>query len=472
MVDRGTVRTVAVAGVLFAGAWLLYRGGGAPEKPRVIVFLPDAGSPQTGDARPAGAGDADADEQGRQAFGEEMERAAKAADPARTVQLVADRFSLEWEKGELRGEYRLDRSYREYAKLPDAERAAFVRKRAAGIAGPQLPATFAEAEAKLVPIVRERISYEVARIMASPKPHVALRPEPPHVALTDDLWGVLAYETEDQFLRIEAEVLGGWNVSFDKVWPEAVERLEQRSQAGTTYVVDGVRELRFKDGNDSARVLFPSLLAKQPLPGGAVAAMPKEDMLLVAGAEDGEALQALGKRLLGEWDRGAQNARLVRVGEGKATPFAPTGPKPLEAMFTDLRRSTEQRDEGLQREALKKRLGEGEDAPFVTTVMRAKNPTTDVELTVVVHTEGVDSLIARADYVWFKRVDVEKRTATTLGCGAWDAVYPLMKGRWKETPLHPARWLATSLPTAKELKGLRCDHPALRDPPGTTRTVP
>jgi hypothetical protein len=363
---------------------------------------------------------------------------------------------------------RRPRAYREYATLPEIDRAAFVRKRAASIGVSPVSAALSDAEAKLVPVVRERISYEVARIMASPKPHVALQPEPPHIALTDDLWGVLAYETDDQFVRIDASVLKAWNASFEKLWPQALARLEQRSRAGSTHVVDGVRELRFGDGNDSARALLTPLLDKQGLAGGAVVAMPKEDVLLAAGADDGPALSALANRLAAEWDLGNQNARVVRVGGGVTAPFAVDASSPLRATLADLRTSTEQREERLQREALRRRLGSGEDAPFVASLFRVKQKDTNAEFSYVVHSEVVTSLLPRADYVVFRRVDVAKNTATTLGCAAWATAYPLMKDRWKETPLHPSRWLATALPNAKELKEITCDQPALRGDAATT----
>lgn len=270
----------------------------------------DGGGAHVAEVAEGDGGGVDAD---ARAFADEMTRAAKASAPDLVVHFDDDHFTLEWDRGALHGEYRLGRSYEEYRKLAAADRAAYVQKRAAAITGPSLPGTFADAEAKLVPVVRERISYEVARIMASPKPWSALRPESPHVAVTEDLWGVLAFETDDSFVRIESETLAKWNVDFDKVWPDALKRLEERSQQGATFMVGGVRELRFKDGNDSARVLLPSLIAKQPLAGGAVVAIPRDDLLLVAGANDEPALRALTERLRAEWDRGAQNARVLRV---------------------------------------------------------------------------------------------------------------------------------------------------------------
>ena len=146
----------------------------------------------------------------RIAFGEAMAAAAKRLSPAMTVRFAADRFTVDWETGDLRGEYFLERSYREYAKLPAADRATYIDKRAASVGAPLVPATFAEAEAHVVPLVRERISYEMARIIAAADPLKALPPEPPHRELTGELWGVLGYETPEQFVRLDAPTLSRW----------------------------------------------------------------------------------------------------------------------------------------------------------------------------------------------------------------------------------------------------------------------
>lgn len=418
---------------------------------------------------------ADATEAGlaidRAAFAEEMADAVREATPDTTVQVDDERFVLEWEKGDDRGEMHLERTYRAYAKLPVAEREAFVRARASKVAGPRLPETFAEAEPKLVPVVRERIDYELARIMTSRAPMNDLGPEPPHVALTDELWGVLAYETDDQFVRLDAAALQRWNVKFDDVWPKALARLTERSTTFTKDDTEGLRVLRFGDDNDSARVLVPGVFAQLGLAGDAVVGMPKEDVLLVAPIENDAAVSALMDRLVEEWDRGAPTLRIVRVGRGKTVPFLLGTSHPLHAKLADLVASADQRDEELQREALKDKLGEGEEAPYVATRKRVRNDQTHEELSFVVHTEDTPTLLPQAEYVVFRRVDLTKKTATTLACGPWDKVYAMMKGRWKETPLRPARWMATDLPTADELRKLGCEHPVLRLDMGIARPV-
>lgn len=476
---KGTVAVAAAAAVVVVTAAILVGRTMMPSD-RTSAKPPDPSASASSSSAPEGEGapeEALADDEGggdspeRDKFGEEMARAAKQAHPTMTVRFDDDRFTLEWEEADLRGEYFLDRSYREWAKLRESDRAAYVRKRAGAITGPVIPSTLAEAEPKLVPVVRERISHEIGRILASPKPLAELLPEPPHVALTDHLWGVLAYETEDQFARIDSKMLAKWNTTFEQLWPAALQRLAQRSTRSSTRTKNGVRELRFGDGNESARLLVPSVFAKLNLGGEPVLAMPKEDLLLVTSTTDTEGLRALAARLVDEWDRGSPNMRVVRLTNGNIEPFVPEPTHAAFAALDDLRKVADQRDSKLQGEALKKRLGETDDVPFVATLLRTKNPTTGDELAFVVHTEHTPSLLPRADYVVFRRVNLENRTATTLACGAWDRVHLLMKDRWKALPLYPPRWLATDVPSAKELAQLGCDHPVLRLDLGVARPV-
>ena len=173
------------------------------------------------------------------------------------------------------------------------------------------------------------------------------------------------------------------------------------------------------------------------------------------------------KRVRTEPDQGAE----LRATSAGITPFVPPPNSPTRARFEDLRRSADQRDERLQREQLRRRLDDKESAPFVASVIRTKDPESGEELAFVVHTEETPSLLPRADWVIFRRVDLTKRTATTLACGPWDKVAAMMKGRWKETPFRPARWLATEHPTKKELATLGCEQPVLAHDLNVARSV-
>jgi hypothetical protein len=397
----------------------------------------------------------------RDTFAAEMALAANAAVPGLSARYVDDGFLLEWQKGDSHGEYFLEGPYREYAKLPSASRAEYLRRRARTVPGPELPASLAEARPRIVAVVRERIGVEVARIYAAPDPLVSLPPAPPHVAVTDELWGLLAYETEDQFVRLDAAALGRWGVSFADLWPEAVTKLAARAPTSTRES-GGLHELRFDDENESARLLVPATFASLPLQGDPVVASPRQDLLIVAGADDEEGLHALFERLRTEWDDGAQSLRVVRLQGGHVVPFDLEPSHPLHAELRDLQDTADQRDARLEGEALAARLDDAGDAPFVASVKRFSNVDGDEEVSFVVQTEGVPTLLPRADFVVFRGVDVEKKTATTLACAPWAKAIATMRERWKVLPLSPQRWLATDLPTKQELQRLGCPHPALR----------
>ena len=69
----------------------------------------------------------------------------------------------------------------------------------------ELPSTYAEAEPKLVPIVRNRVGQENARVVMAKDLPSDLPPVAPHKDLGGDLWGEVALETPDQYIRVPVD---------------------------------------------------------------------------------------------------------------------------------------------------------------------------------------------------------------------------------------------------------------------------
>lgn len=314
-----------------------------------------------------------------------------------------------------------------------------------------IPARWADAQPHVVPIVRARLGQEIARLVVEKKPLAELGPLPPHHDLGGGFWGELAYETKKQFIRIPAQQWARWNVSFESAWTDAVKALASRSE---TPLGRGGRALKigqFGDDNDTARVLVPAVF--EPLgTSSLVVAMPRASVLLVADPKDDTALDELAERVLTEHASGDADLHVFTWSAGKLSPFALPPSHRLAAKFLDLERTAYQAEVKAQTEALKTRLGDGEEAPYVASLFRVKNPTTNDEFTYVVHTEGVTTLLPRAEVVCFIRVDDATNRGTPQACASWDKVYARMKDRWTETPIHPARWLVKEFPTGEELR--------------------
>jgi hypothetical protein len=454
---------LAVVGGLAAfvagGFWLLQRGG-AP-KP---VDLDGAASHALG-------GDADDDEEegaetDPSSFARAMLRAAR--DAGLEAEIDDERYVLTWKKGELVGELELSPALEAYEKLAPNERPAFLRARASHIVPPPLPPTYAEAEARLVPILRDRVSFEVARIAAAVDPATSLPPEPPHVAIGEAVWGALALETDEQFVRVDAVGFGRWSVPFEKAWQAALARLKARSVNGVTHIVgsDGVLGVTFGDDNASARALVYPALAPfvNPGKGDFAVATPRADVLLAVPATDADAIDALADQLVA--DEGASGLRLLRVGIGGPKPLVLPASHPAHDRVVALDEAADAHDEEITREAIQSRYGDREGTPYVARPMHVANPTTNDEFSAVVLTEGQPTLLTRAEWVVFQRVDLAKKTSTTLACAPWAAALRLMTSRWKETALWPRRWLAADFPTPVELAALGCAHPALKQAVG------
>jgi hypothetical protein len=322
----------------------------------------------------------------------------------------------------------------------------------------------------LVPLVRARVLFENRRIEASPDPLHALVPAPPHVELTPALWASLAYRTKDGLEPLGEGELANLAGPFASVWPAVLARFARDvrdAQDAPVLGASGVFELSPADGNAAARLLVPSTFAGLPFAGDAVVALPHESRLLVADAASDASLDALANRLKQLWDEAPCDVRAFRVARhGDAgvavTPFA----------WRDLESSADQYDATRQKEVLERKLGTGDDAPFLASVKRMRNPQTEEEVSFVVQTEEVRTLLAPAGWVDFRKVDLTRHTATTVGCATWESARTLLGARWRETPLWPPRYETLGFPTTEELAKMGCPQTALAYDLGVARTLP
>ena len=337
---------------------------------------------------------------------------------------------------------------------------------------PAAPTAALSLDEHLVPIVRARVLFENRRIETSPDPLHALEAAPPHLEITPALWAALAYRTKEGLEPLGADELAKLAGPFASVWPAVLARFARDvadardgkdGKDAPRLGENGVYELSPADGNAAARLLVPSTFSALPFVGDAVVALPHESRLLVADAANDASLEALATRLKELWDEEPCDTRVFRVARpgGAVSPFA----------LRDLESSADQYDSARQRDVLQRKLGTADDAPFVASRKRLRNPQTEDEVAFVVQTEGVLTLLPAAGWVDFRAVDLTRHTATTLGCATWESAQALLGARWRQTPLWPARFETTGFPTKSELATMGCTQPALAPDLGVARSV-
>lgn len=103
----------------------------------------------------------------------------------------------------------------------------------------------------------------------------------------------LGLDTEHSIARVTADDLKGWGVDFDEALEIAINNLRQISAKPLwRNMQNGVYVAYWDDSYDSSRLLLPDSILELSVQGDPIALVPSRQMLIVAGADDAEAVQA------------------------------------------------------------------------------------------------------------------------------------------------------------------------------------
>jgi hypothetical protein len=153
--------------------------------------------------------------------------------------------------------------------------------------------SFKEAEALLVPTIRARslVQAMLSEPLDDPKADLedAWRP------LCDHLSIHIAIDRPHSLAFVGASTLKDWGCSFDQVFEIAMTNLRNKEPPIFERHEDGFYLSTCKDFNDIARLLIPEQFPSIELLGVPVAVAASRDCLMVAGAEDPVALEAMAR---------------------------------------------------------------------------------------------------------------------------------------------------------------------------------
>ena len=158
---------------------------------------------------------------------------------------------------------------------------------------PVAPITLQEALPRLLPKVRPRFLHEALPLLAG-------QPGPEFQPLAGIFAVSLVVDLPDRELDVGRAELERWDAGFEPLLQRARANLAGRS--GTDdfeAMAPGCYRSTWRDNLDGSRVLLPGLLRQLPLRGDPVVLLPNRDTLLVAGAEDPEAMERALEGVLG-----------------------------------------------------------------------------------------------------------------------------------------------------------------------------
>ncbi len=310
----------------------------------------------------------------------------------------------------------------------------------------EFPEAYAEAEPKLVPIVRNRVGQENARMIMATDPLADLPAAVPHKDLGGGLWGEVALETPDRFIRVPANEWKKWNVDFDTAFAKAVTTMDKKTRARLQMSKQGFYTGLSNNENATALLLLP-IFDGLGLEGAPVFATPRPNVLLIADSSSSDALEELKTRLDAACEADENDNCDLRVRtKNQAGSFVPYAA----GTFATVAHHADAAEASGQKNFLEQKLGKGDDAPFIASVSVVRKG--DDEFSYAVHTQGVRTLLPRAEYIAFMHFDERTQKTTPVAMGAFARVEAIMGSRWRKTQLFPERWLVSEFPSDEELK--------------------
>lgn len=285
-------------------------------------------------------------------------------------------------------------------------------------------------------------------------------------ALTDRIFGTeapcapaVSHVGSDLGVALVADVQGaadavtGAQLRASGLEPEAalalaLDNLRPRSASAFAPLKPGVFVSSWRDGQDASRLLFPDLIAALPVKGDPIAMVPTRNTLLVAGADDRNALLALADvaaETLSTTDQ-PLSARPLRLRDGQWTDFALEAEE--QAPFLDLMRGQWTREYAEQKQLLEQLHAQSGDDILVASYAPMQNRHTGKPFCMTFWVDGFVNLLPRADAVVLKN-------AAEVVVVPWRAAMAVIAHRLAATDHYPIRYRAEAFPSAVELEQLR-----------------
>jgi hypothetical protein len=228
----------------------------------------------------------------------------------------------------------------------------------------------------------------------------------------------------------------------------ALDNLRPRSAPAFDLLKPGLFASQWRDGHDASRLLLPDLMAALPVKGDPVAMAPTRNTLLVAGADDIDALLALADAAAETLSTTVQplSARPLRLRDGKWADFALDAEEL--APFYDLMRGQWTREYAEQKQLLDQLHAQSDDDVVVADYAPMQNRHTGKPFCMTFWVDGFVNLLPRADAVVLK-------SAAEVMVVPWRAATAVIAHRLAPTDDYPIRYRAEAFPSADELEKLR-----------------
>jgi len=186
-------------------------------------------------------------------------------------------------------------AYAEYCAAPRESREEVVQRFVRGwfVSLKGIPDNFDDLHPDLLPVVRCRSYYDLTQLAAELQSDA--NAEWPYHILGEHFGVGLVYDMRDGMRYIVQEDLDRWGVTLYEALEAARGNLSQTEKAFIgPEKGEGLYLSANRDNYDASRLILLDLIRKFNVKGDPIAMIPNRDTLLVAGADDPDALAVLG----------------------------------------------------------------------------------------------------------------------------------------------------------------------------------
>jgi hypothetical protein len=216
----------------------------------------------------------------------------------------------------------------------------------------------------------------------------------------------------------------------------------------------GVWLSRWRDNHDASRLILTDLLQAHPVQGDLVAMAPNRDTLIITGSEDEAGLKHIAVLAEKELDQVRAITGLAFLLDNETwLPWLPGAEHPLHDRFNELRLKSFGRDYAVQKDlldALHERAGTD---IWVASYSAVRNDETGKSHSYCVWSQGVDTLLPRADQVYFFVPEGDKG-GTVVARASWERVLQVAGHLMQPQGVYPARFRVTEFPTDEQLAAI------------------
>ena len=378
----------------------------------------------------------------------------KAANPGVAVHFDEEKFCIFLRRTDKpEAQYFLGTLYADYCRAKPADRSRMIAALTATTveAVPDsYAATWQEAKSRLLPRIRDRITYALMRKRDNCDEKLNFTDEP----FTDHLSLELVYDFPNSIGSVNHDQLAKWGVTRDQALTVARDNLWAISNRDFKQVAPGVYLSDWHDSYDASRLFLHDLIWQLPVRGDHVVMTPTRNDLIVTGADDSEGLVAMAKiavRCLS--DPRFITGAAVRLENNRWTSFMPPEQSPAFELFRHVALIGFGRDYQQQGEVLSNALGEQESETHIGRFLLFEAVGSKTVSSKTLWIEGCRNILPCVDQIMFMARD-KNDEFRSMGQCTWQSVQAAFGDMIQPTDDYPPRFLATGFPTEEQIKAI------------------